>query len=132
MATCNPSELVQAGKCFVGLPAPQRESMMLVLLCRILQIANPMASCDPTTLMVDAKCFAGLPMPQQLAIQTQLLCEILHSGGTGTTCLLCGVGAPVNAAPCDCSIYYSLPPNSGVWVWDSVNSAWEEIIAPGP
>lgn len=132
MATCNPSELVQAGKCFLGLPGPQLQSIMLALLCRILQQNDAMASCDPATLMADAKCFVGLPMPQQLAIQTQLLCEILNGGGTGTTCLLCGVGAPVNNAPCDCSIYYSLPPNSGVWVWDSVNSVWDELIAPGP
>lgn len=131
MATCNPNELSQAAKCFIPLPPAQREAIMLVLLCQILQQDNPMSTCDPTALMADAKCFAGLPMPQMLAIQTQLLCEILQGGG-GQTCLLCGLNAPTETPPCDCAIYYTLPPNSGVWLWDSVNTAWDELIAPGP
>lgn len=131
MAQCDAQALVNAAACFCGLSPKQVGMVELALLCKIWQAANPMANCDVHDLMKDAKCFAGLPIDQQNAIIIQLLCEVLHSGGTGQTCLLCGVGAPVDAAPCDCSIYYTLPPNAGVWVWDSVGVAWEAVINPG-
>jgi len=131
MATCSPHELVEAGKCFACLTPQQAQLVTLALLCDILQANDPMATCDVHELMQDAKCFVGLPLNAAKAIEIQLLCEILHSGGTGATCLLCGVGAPVAPASCDCSIYYSLPPNAGVWVWDSVTDAWECVINPG-
>ncbi len=105
---------------------------MVELLCKILQAGNPMASCDPATLLLDAKCFICLTPQQQMAIQTQLLCEILQGAGPTETCIECGVGAPTDPAPCDCSIYYSLEPNPGVWVWDNVDAEWDAVIGAGP
>lgn len=132
MASCDTQTLLTAAKCFVGLPSRHLDMVIAQLLCNILQNANPMASCDVDVLMQQAKCFLRADDRQIKAIQTQLLCEILNGGGTGTTCLLCGDGPPTEDAPCDCSIYYSTPPNAGVWVWDSVGAAWEEVISPGP
>src|SRR4029077_19623918 len=108
MASCNPTDLLAASSCFACLPTGQLQAVMAVLLCRILQAANPVASCDPKTLLQDASCFACLPSGQLQIIQTQLLCEILHSGGTGGggTSLLCGSGAPVTAPSSTCAIYY--------------------------
>lgn len=91
-----------------------------------------MATCDVTELLNDGKCFQRADDRQLLIIQAQLLCEILNGGGGGQTCILCGTGAPTEAPPCDCSLYYSDDTNPGLWVWDSVNTVWDEVIAPGP
>lgn len=129
MATCSPSDLVTAGKCFLALPANQRQAIIAVLLCRILQAYNPVATCDINSLMADAKCFAALPPNQLQAIQTQLLCEILQGGGgSGQTCIVCideGEDLP-DPAPCDCTIAYDRVGH--VWAWNSVTVSWFEVI----
>lgn len=131
MAQCDANELFATGRRFTGLTGPQLQILITALLCEILVQSNPMAECNVNDLLNAGKCFNCLTPGQLSIVQTQLLCEILHSGGTGVTCLLCGNGAPTDDAPCDCSIYYSTPPNAGVWVWDSVTSAWECVINPG-
>lgn len=131
MANCDANDLLNTGRNFAYLSERQVNTIIIELLCRILRVSNPMASCDAQELLDDGKCFLCLSEKQAAAVQIQLLCEILHSGGTGTTCLVCGDAPPVDDAPCDCSIYYTNPPNAGVWVWDSVTSAWECIINPG-
>lgn len=127
MATCNPTELVQAGRCFIGLQGQQSQAIMLALLCKILQASNPMATCDPVELMQDAKCFTCLTPQQMMAVQTQLLCEILQGGGSGQTCIVCldGSEAPVDAAPCPCSIAYNMI--GQFWFWNSLTSSWFPI-----
>ncbi len=127
MANCSASELVLAGKCFLALTQQQREAVFAALLCKILQTSNPMAHCDATQLMADAKCFACLPPNQVQAIQTQLLCEILHSGGTGETCIVCleNTDAPVDPAPCPCSIAYNL--QGQFWFWNNLTNSWFPI-----
>lgn len=124
MATCNPSDLVQAGKCFLSLPTVQREAVMLALLCQILQASNPMATCDPESLLQDAKCFICLPPDQKQAIMVQLLCEILQGGGTGGTCIVClaGSAAPIDPATCPCSIAYNAL--GQFWFWDNLTTSW--------
>lgn len=93
-------------------------------------------SCEPQDLISAARCYDGcIPSGMQRAVQNYLLCElvgIMEGGVPGQTCLLCGAGPPTNPAPCRCSIYYSTPPNSGVWVWDDAASQWDMVIAPGP
>ena len=128
MATCNPSDLVQAGKCFMALPPNQREAIQTVLLCRILKASNPMAACDPSTLMADAKCFASLPPNQLQAIQTQLLCEILQGGATGETCIVCvdGDEPPTEISTCDCALAYNM--QGQFWAWNSTTFTWFPII----
>ncbi len=133
MATCEPQELLMASRCFSSYTERTLQAMIAGLLCQILHASNPMASCDPQTLIDDARCFACLSPNTLLTIQTQLLCEILQGGGSpGATCITCGAGAPIADATCDCSIYYSNPPNSGVWVWNSSSSSWDVILNPGP
>lgn len=132
MATCDAADALDSAKCYGVLTSFQLSMIQTQLLCQILKASNPMASCDPQELVSDSKCFGCLTPFQLQLIQTQLLCEILHSGGSpGQTCLLCGDGPPTDDATCDCSIYYSNPPNAGVWVWDPVGSAWEMILNPG-
>ena len=127
MATCSPNDLLYAGRCFLGLPQPQMDAIIAALLCQILQTNNPMATCDVQTLLDDGKCFTCLPQKQILAIQTQLLCEILHGGGSGTTCIVCldADGAPVDDAPCPCSIAYNML--GQFWFWNSLTSTWFPI-----
>lgn len=82
--------------------------------------------------MADACKFTCLDTKQAQAVELQLLCEILQGGGTGTTCLLDGIGPPVVAGPCPFSLYREGPgPNFGLWIWDGV-SAWSNAIAQGP
>jgi len=127
MATCNPSDLVQAGKGFLGMTGVQREGVMLALLCQILHQSNPMASCDPTSLVQDAKCFLCLTPDLRQAIMVQLLCEILQGGGSGGTCIVClaGSATPVAAATCPCSIAYN--GLGQFWFWDSLTASWFPI-----
>lgn len=131
MATCSAQELLTASQCFASMHPRVLEVLKVQLLCEILHAANPMASCDPQTLLNDSACFASLNAQQLSTIQTQLLCEILQGGGTGTTCIICGDNPPTDPAPCDCSLYYTNPPNAGVWVWDSSSAAWEMVLNPG-
>ncbi len=131
MAQCDVSEFVESGSCWCGLDRKQTQIVTLQLLCQILHSINPMASCEPSELLEAGKCFCQADAKQFQIIMLQLLCEILHGGGIQQTCLICGVGAPVDAAPCDCSIYYTLPPNAGMWVWNAIGGAWEIVINPG-
>jgi hypothetical protein len=130
MATCSPSDLVEAGKEFLGLNGVQREAVIAALLCKILQKNSPMAHCDAASLMEDAKCFACRTPNQIQVIQTQLLCEILHGGGGGggETCIVCleADAAPVDDGPCDCSIAYNL--NGRFWFWNVLTNAWIPFI----
>lgn len=132
MAQCNPQDLLSASSCFAGLPLPQLEIIKTALLCELLLQANPMATCDVNKLLQSGRCFAGRLPGEIPIIQTQLLCEILQAGGGGSTCLQCGVGPPTDPPPCPCSLYFSQPPNSGLWSGDSNTGLWDEIIAPGP
>lgn len=127
MATCSPSELVEAGKCFLPITAQQREAIMLALLCRLIKTNNPMATCDPTELMADAKCFMCLTEPQMMAVQTQLLCELLQGGGVGGTCIICleGESEPTEDGPCECSIAYNMI--GQFWFWNSITAKWFPI-----
>src|SRR5512139_56245 len=131
MATCDANELLQAGRCWQCLSPEQLQIVNTSLLCEIWIAANPMATCDVNSLLAAGSCFNCLSTEQLFLVQTQLLCEILQGGGTGGTCLICGDGAPTEDAPCSCSIYYSNPPNAGVWVWDDATSTWEMILNPG-
>ena len=128
MATCSPSELVQAGREFLALNSHQREAAVLQLLCNILKASNPMATCDLDTLMADAKCFLCLPPNQMMAIQTQLLCEILQGGGTGETCIVCLDDdlTPTDAGPCECSICYNQI--GQFWFWNNLTTTWNPIV----
>lgn len=131
MATCNAQTLMTASSTFLRLTPQQLQVIIAQLLCEIRNMANPLATCDTTALMAAGKCFDCLTPQQIQVIQAQLLCEILNGGGGGGTCIICTAGAPTDPAPCACSIAYSLPPNAGVWVWDSVNAKWEVVIEPG-
>lgn len=133
MAQCDVQAILSASSSFAGLPTPQLEIVKTALLCELLMQANPMATCNVNDLLQAGRCFANRLPGEIPIIQTQLLCEILNAGGGGgATCLLCGVGPPTIAPPCPCSLYYSLPPNSGLWSGDSTTGLWDEIIAPGP
>ncbi len=131
MAECNAQELLLASRCFASYTEKTLNAIIASLLCQILTHSNPMASCDPQSLIDDSRCFACLSPNTLMVIQTQLLCEILNGGGTGETCISCGDGAPTADSTCDCAIYYSNPPNSGVWVWNSSGGAWDMILNPG-
>ena len=128
MANCSISELVQTGKCFLALPPAQRDAIMAVLLCKILQAHNPMATCDISSLMADAKCFACLPPNQLQAIIAQLLCEILHSGGTGETCIVCldSSETPTTPSTCDCALAYNM--DGQFWFWNNLTASWFPIV----
>lgn len=45
MATCDPQTLLQDAKCFVPLPADQRQAIMVQLLCEILQGGGTGGTC---------------------------------------------------------------------------------------
>ena len=106
----------------------------LALLCSILRKYNPMASCNIETLLNDGRCFCGVTrVPSEIA-ELQLLCEInaVAGGGSGATCIIGGVGAPVGVPPCNFSIYIQQPgPNFGLWLGDTV-TGWTAAIAQGP
>lgn len=127
MANCSPAELIADAKCFASLAPAQKDSIIAILLCKILQARTPMATCDPESLLADAKCFTSLQPSQLQAIIAQLLCEILTSGGTGETCIVCleGEETPVEPAPCDCSICYNH--YGQFWFWNSLTASWFPI-----
>ena len=130
MATCTTSDLMQEAAELSGLSPGQLELVKTVILCRILNLSNPMASCDVQELLDDANCFACL-FPFQLSlIQTQLLCEILNAGGgSGSSCLLCGDSDPVVAPACACALYYNRS-TSSFWYWDANLAIWAMLIGP--
>ena len=126
--TCNAEELVDASKCFSGIPKNMEMPVLIKIFCEVAGM-----SCTADTLVESAKCLDAIPGQMRMPVLIYLACQILTNGGTGTanTCLVCGEGAPTEDATCDCSIYYTNPPNAGVWVWDAVNSVWECIMSPG-
>lgn len=131
MATCSPTEYVELAKCFSCLNSKQLMEVRLAILCKILQLSNPMAECDVTTLLNDSRCFTCLDNKQMMMVQTQLLCEILAAGGAGgSSCLLCGDVNPTDTPDCTCALYYNRQTGS-FWYWDTGTSTWVELIG-GP
>lgn len=133
MAQCSTDELLATGRCFTQLTFGQSQAIELALLCNIWQTINPMAVCDINSLLHDARCFLCLNQSQSTALIIQLLCEINATGGSGTTCLLSGIGPPAIAVPCPFSLYREGPgPNWGLWIGDQGTGTWEAAIAQGP
>jgi hypothetical protein len=128
MAACSINELLNSGRCFGHLMAGQVMAVELALLCKILQVNNAMATCDVQSLVSKANCFMCLTPTQAGAVRLQLLCEILHGGGAGASCIVCVAagGAPVDPAPCDCSIAYNQL--GQFWFWQYLNATWVPFI----
>ncbi len=97
MATCSANTLLQDGRDFSDLGESELRVLSVVLLTKILLALNPMADVTASALMAAAKEFSGLSDRLLQVIQTQLLCNIsvTGTGGSGTTQVFIGTGAPV-------------------------------------
>jgi len=125
MASCIPSDLVTAARCFVCLDARQQQAVRVRLLCAI--VNKETMSCDPKTLMAQAACFnCGLDAAQLGAIEISLLCQIASGGGGGGG-VTSGAANPSGAPTGGNGVYYNTS-NSSFWVWDSSLSQWVPLI----
>lgn len=129
-AACNPFDLLNASACFSCLTGQQLQVVNTVLLCQILQAANPMATCDPQAILTANPCLSNLTGYELAVIQTELLCEILQAGGGGgQSCIICANADPTTAPACACALYYRKD-NDAVWLWNADTSTWDQLIAP--
>lgn len=121
--------LATDGACFGCLDKTGLEVVKLALLCRILQILDPMATCDPVQLMQDGACFACLDAKQLKVVELQLLCNIAgeSGGGGGVGGVTSGAGNPV-APPASGNGFYYKTTDSSVWAWDSALAMWVPVI----
>jgi hypothetical protein len=121
---CDAETLVRDARCLC-IDEGLYQQVMVSLLCKILQILDPMATCDAETLIRDARC---LCIPEGLlpAVLVSLLCKIYEAaggglvGGSGVTC---GNGPPTTAPSSGCGVYL----DSQTWQWygyDPITAAW--------
>lgn len=80
MATCDPSTLLQQGKCLTCLTAGQLDIIETQLLIDIAAVLNPALDVTTDGILNRGKCLTCLTKMQRDIIKTQLLCDI--SGGT--------------------------------------------------
>ena len=126
MASCSVQDLLSASSCFACLPAGQLAIIEVTLLCKQLQAINPVANCSPAELLRDGSCFACLSPGELAIIRTQLQCEILNAGGgSGNSCLLCGVIDPVAVPSCACAIYFRTDTGT-FFYWNTIT--WKPIL----
>lgn len=117
-----PQRLSTASQCYECIPP----GLQLGVLIYEFAIIAGMAT-DPQTLMTAAKCMECIPQGQQMPVLISLADKIA-SGGTGSSCLLCGSVDPVAIPACTCAIYYR-PDTGKFWYWDGVGLAWTPFIA---
>ncbi len=136
MAQCNPKSLREIA-CANGFECLDERGLGIVtavIFCQILQANNPMAQCDANSIM-QAACTSGISCLNEKELKivlAQLACEILQSGGgSGTSCLLCGVGDPVDVPECTCALYYDKDAAT-FWGWDNraPTPHWFPLIGP--
>ena len=123
--SCDPSDLVEAGKCINQcIPAGMQMAVLISIWCRIVQLIDDTMSCDPADLMESAKCiYCNIPPGMQMPVLISLSCQILTGGGTGGGCgsTFSGDGDPTGVVfpDCDTAFYVQKDsvPTGIIWSW---------------
>lgn len=126
MATCSASALLQEGQGYNDLGEFELRVIAVALLRQILLSLNPMADVTAAGLMASASEFRSLPENVLQVIQTQLLCNIsvTGTGGSGTTQVFIGTGAPVANPGLSVAFYVDKAPAAQTVLYWWNGTAW--------
>jgi hypothetical protein len=76
MPSCEPSDLIEASKCFKCIPTGMQSEVIIYLLNEISGL-----NLTPQQLMDAAACYKCIPTGMQSEVQTYLLCAIADAAG---------------------------------------------------
>lgn len=95
MSTCDVNTILQESVCTPVRGSTQQILLVqAVILCRLLNVIDPMAECDLQLMLNEVQCLHGAHTIQIEYVIAQLLCSISNSLSGNGVSFLCGDGSP--------------------------------------